>query len=179
MMRTSLPLSIKYSPKAATANGASRFRFVLLVQDSVDGDRRLAGTAVTNDEFALTATNRYHRVYRLDTRLEWNGDTFSLNDAFCFALDGHHGGILKWTFGVDRLAECIHHPTEQFLTRGYFENAACGFDGHAFPYALSIAEDGRSHPIFFEVQDESEELAARVHRFRKFFAFAFLEKEHF
>ncbi len=41
---------------------------VPVVDDRVDRDRRLAGLAVTDDQLALTATDRDHRVDRLDAR---------------------------------------------------------------------------------------------------------------
>src|SRR5205814_10195091 len=41
----------------------------LLVDDGVDGDRGLAGLPVADDQLALTAPDRHHRIYRLEPRL--------------------------------------------------------------------------------------------------------------
>ena len=43
---------------------------VLLVDDRVDADRRFAGLAVANNQLALAAADRRHRVDRLDAGLE-------------------------------------------------------------------------------------------------------------
>ena len=43
--------------------------FALLVDDGVDCDGGLAGLTVANDQFALTAADRHHRVDRLEAGL--------------------------------------------------------------------------------------------------------------
>ena len=42
----------------------------LLIDDRIDGDRRLADPSVADDQLALPASDRDHRVHRLDPRLE-------------------------------------------------------------------------------------------------------------
>src|SRR4029079_13166665 len=42
----------------------------LLVDDRVDRDGRLADAAIANDQLALSASDRDHRVDRLDARLQ-------------------------------------------------------------------------------------------------------------
>src|SRR5205823_13028239 len=41
----------------------------LLVDDRVDRDRALAGLTIADDQLALSATDREHRIDRLDARL--------------------------------------------------------------------------------------------------------------
>ena len=52
-----------------------------LVEDRVDGDRRLAGAAVADDQLALAAADRDHRVDRLDAGLERLLHRLALDDA--------------------------------------------------------------------------------------------------
>ena len=60
---------------------------VLLVDDRVDGDRRLAGLAVTDDQLALAAADRDHRVDGLDAGHDRLVDVLALGHARRDALD--------------------------------------------------------------------------------------------
>ena len=55
----------------------ARHALALLGNDGVDGDSRLAGLAVTNDEFALATANRHHGVDGLETGLQGLIDRFT------------------------------------------------------------------------------------------------------
>src|SRR6185312_1826671 len=68
----------------------------LLVDDGVDGESRLAGLAITDDELALAAADRDHRVDGLVTGLYRLADRLTINNAGRHTLD--RGGAL----GVDR-----------------------------------------------------------------------------
>src|SRR3989338_3276525 len=52
------------------ADRARRLRFAFLVDNSVNRDARLAGSAITDYELTLTAPNRNHRVNGLDTGMQ-------------------------------------------------------------------------------------------------------------
>ena len=53
----------------------------LLVEDRVDGDGRLAGLAVADDQLALAAADRDHGVDRLDAGLQRLVDRLPFGDA--------------------------------------------------------------------------------------------------
>src|SRR5438046_5804981 len=53
----------------------------LLVDDRVDRDRGLAGTAVADDQLALAAADRNHRIDRLDAGLQRLLHGLPLDDA--------------------------------------------------------------------------------------------------
>src|SRR5690606_6237813 len=59
----------------------------LLVDDGVDGERGLAGLAVTNDELALAAADRHHGVDRLVTGLHRLVDRLARDNARRDLLD--------------------------------------------------------------------------------------------
>jgi hypothetical protein len=52
-----------------------------LVDDRVHADGRLAGGTVADDQFALAAANRNHRVNRHDAGLHRLADGFAFDDA--------------------------------------------------------------------------------------------------
>ena len=104
----------------------------LLVEDGVNGDGGLAGLTVTNDEFALTATNRGHRVNRLDTGLH----------RLVHGLTAHDSGSLNFhttllnanerTLAVDGLTKCVHNATKNAFTNRNRQNFAGGLHGLTF-----------------------------------------------
>ena len=59
----------------------------LLVDDRVDGDGGLAGLAVADDQLALAAADRHHRVDRLEAGLQRLLDRLAIDDAGRDALD--------------------------------------------------------------------------------------------
>src|SRR5258708_14006293 len=60
----------------------------LLVDDRVDGHCGLAGLTVTDDQLALSASDRHHRVDSLVARLDRLTDRLSIDNAGRYALDG-------------------------------------------------------------------------------------------
>ena len=59
---------------------AARLVSLLLIDNCVNADRGLTSLTVADNQFALTATNRNHRVDRLDTRLEGLGNRLSVHN---------------------------------------------------------------------------------------------------
>lgn len=84
-----------------------------LVEDGVDADGGFAGLAVADDQLALAAADRGHRVNRLDPGLQ----------RLLHALPVHHRGRLELqrapsigvdvSAPVDRLAERVNHPPQK------------------------------------------------------------------
>ena len=58
-----------------------------LVDDRVDRDRGLAGLAVADDQLALAAADRHHRVDRLEPGLQRLLDRAAIDDARREAFD--------------------------------------------------------------------------------------------
>ncbi len=99
-----------------------------LVQDRVDSDRRLARLSVANDQFALTTSDRRHRIDRFDAGLHRFADRLSFGNAggddFDWASDvGLHGA-----FAVERIAERIEHAADHGIAGGNRQQCAERFD---------------------------------------------------
>ena len=60
---------------------------VLLIQDGIDGDGRLAGATVTDDEFTLATADRNHGVDSLEACLERYLDRLAVGDAESLDFD--------------------------------------------------------------------------------------------
>src|ERR1700730_3388351 len=113
MLLTDRDLDAIKRPKILIAFLFTSFVQARLADDGVDRDRRFASRAVANDQLALTATNRNHRVDRHDSGLDRLTAALPLDhsrsDFFerikCFSLDR--------SFVVQRLTEGVYHATEK------------------------------------------------------------------
>ncbi len=100
----------------------------LLIDDGVKRDSGLAGLAVADDEFALAAAERHHRVDRLKTGLHRLRDRFTRDHARCYLLDHIRQLGVDRALAVDRLAERIDHAPEQFGADRHRQNLTGAFD---------------------------------------------------
>src|ERR1051326_7035664 len=130
-----------------------------LIDDRVQRNRRLARLAVADDQLALAAADRDHRVDGFDARLDGRVDRRTQHDARCDDLDrprGHVGWQRALT--VERLAQRVHHATDQLRTdrdRGDAPGAAhlvAFFDVRVRP------DDHDADRFFFEVQSDAHDL---------------------
>jgi hypothetical protein len=91
---------------------------LLLVDDRVDGDGGLARLAVADDELALAAADRDHRVDGLEAGLHRLVHRLAGHDAGRLELDAAELVGLDRALAVDGLAERVHDATEQPLPTG-------------------------------------------------------------
>ena len=90
----------------------------LLVEDRVDGDGRLAGLAIADDQLALAAADRGHRVDGLDAGLQRLLDGLTIGDAWGDRLDGPPFGGHDRPFAVERIAQRVDHAADEGLPHG-------------------------------------------------------------
>src|SRR6185437_3278995 len=86
-----------------------------LVQDGVDAHRGLAGLAVTDDQLTLATTDRRHRVDGLDAGLQWLRHTLPLHHRRGLNLQRTTGFGVDVALAVNRLAERVDHPAQEFV----------------------------------------------------------------
>ena len=96
---------------------------VLVVDDRVDRDRRLAGLAVADDQLALAAADRDHPVDRLQPGLHRLVDRLALDDARSLELGRAGLGGVDLALVVERAPERVDDPAEQLLADRDLEQA--------------------------------------------------------
>src|SRR5439155_25088746 len=104
----------------------------LLVDDAIDRDRGLARLAVADDQLALSATDRRHRVDRLDTEVERLLHRLPLHDGGRLHLELPVTGDLRLVErrpAVYRVPEHIDDAAEQCVAHGNGEDAPGELDG--------------------------------------------------
>ena len=103
-----------------------------LADDRVDADGRLAGRTVADDQLALAAADRNHRVDRHDAGLHRLADRLAADDAGRDLLDRIGDVALDRALAVERLAERVDDAAEQPLADGHLQQLAGGADLVAF-----------------------------------------------
>ena len=128
---------------------------VLVVDDRVDRDRRLAGLAVADDELALAAADRDHRVDRLQAGLHRLLDRLALDDAGRLELGRARLLDGDRALAVERAPERVDDAPEQLLADGDLQQRAGPLDGVALGDVLPLAEQHRADVVGLEVQREA------------------------
>ena len=115
-------------------HGFIRAPVLLLVDDRVHRNSGLTCLAVTDDQLTLAATDRDHRVDRLDTGLQRLGHRLTLGDAGRDDVDESALGGVDRGPAVDRAAERVDHAAEHGFTDGHLQQLAGALDDVAFLY---------------------------------------------
>ena len=125
---------------------------VLLVEDRVDGDGGLAGLAVADDQLALAAPDRDHRVDGLDAGLQRLLDRLALHDPGSDHVDLPTGAGLDGRAAVHGLAKRVHDPAQVAAADGHVQDAAGAAHLVALVEPLPVAHDHGADVVLFQVE---------------------------
>ena len=128
----------------------------LLVDDRVDRHRRLARLAVADDQLALAAADRDHRVDCLEAGLQRLLDRLAVHDARRDLLDR---GVLRrgdGTLAVDRLAQGVDDAAQQRFADRHRDDATRALDGVAFLDLGRLAQQHGADALLLEVERDAE-----------------------
>ena len=128
---------------------------VLVVDDRVDRDRRLAGLAVADDQLALAAADRDHRVDRLEAGLHRLLHRLALDHAGGLELGRARLGRLDLALAVERVAERVDDAAQQRLADRDVEQALGALDRVALDDVLPRAEQHRADVVGLEAEGEA------------------------
>ncbi len=124
----------------------------LLVEDGVERDRGLAGLAVADDQLALAAADRDHRVDRLEAGRHRLVDRLARNDAGRLDVDAGAAGGVDRALAVDRVAERVDDAAEELLADRHVDDRAGALDRLAFLDLAVGAENDDADVVRLEVQ---------------------------
>ena len=128
-----------------------------LVQDRVDRDRGLARRAVADDELALPASDRDHRVDRLQAGLERLLHRLPADDARGLELERAALGGIDRAEAVERVAERVDDAAEQRIADGHAHDLARAADRLALLDALPLAEERDADVVLLEVERDPDD----------------------
>jgi hypothetical protein len=129
---------------------------LLLVDDRVDRDRRLAGLSVSDDELALATADRRHGVHGLEPRLQRLMDRLALDDGRSLELERAALVALDGTEAVDGDSEGVDDPAEEGVTDRHGEDLPGALDLLALLDARELAEDDDADLVHVQVEGKSQ-----------------------
>ena len=138
---------------------------ILLVQNRIDGDGRLAGTTVTDDEFTLATADRDHGVDSLEACLERYLDRLAVSDAEGLDFDQARFFGLDFPFAVDRHTQGVDNAADHGFANRDTHDAACTADRVAFLDEGVIAEQYGADVVFFQVQGHAVNAVRQFQQF--------------
>ena len=136
-----------------------------LVDDGIDGKGSLARLAVADDQFALAAADRDHRIDSLDAGLDGSIHILPFNHAGGNTLDRTIIGELDRAFAIHRFAQGIDHAADQGVPNRDGGNPAGGAHGHAFGNLGVLAHDDDADAVFFQVEGNAHHAVGKLHQF--------------
>ncbi len=122
----------------------------------------LPGLAVADDQLALAAADRDHRVDRLQAGLHRLLDRLALDDARRLELGGAHLRGLDVALAVERAPERVDDAPEQGVADGDLEQLARALDRVALDDPLPVAEEHGAHVVGLEVQRQARHVVRQV-----------------
>ncbi len=125
---------------------------VFLVDDRIDRHGSLTDLTVTNDQLTLTTANRDHGVDRLVASLYRLVYRLTPDHAWSNFLDRVGLGVVQRTFAVDRVTQCVHDATQQFLTNRNFQDATGALGAHALGEGGVRTQYHRTYGVLLQVQ---------------------------
>ena len=127
-----------------------------LVDHGVDGHGRLAGLAVADQQLALAAADRRHRVDGLDAGLEGLAHRLAADDARGLHLQAPTLLGRDRTLAVDGLAQCVDHPPQEGVAHRYGEDPTRGPDHLLLVEVVDVAQDDGADALLVEVERQAE-----------------------
>ncbi len=125
---------------------------VAVVDDRVDRDRALAGLAVADDQLALAAADRDHRVDRLQAGQHRLLHGLALHHARRLEFGRARVARVDRALAVERVSERIDDSPEQFVAHRDLEQALGPAHRVALGDVLPLAEHHRAHVVGLEVE---------------------------
>ena len=138
--------------------------FVLLVDDSIDGDGGLTRLPVADNQLSLSPSDGNHGVDSLDTRLEGLKYGSSLQHAGRLALDRSCLIRLDGAFSVYGLAQRVDDPTDEGIAYGYLHYLARGFDQIPVLDFRVRAQDNDAYAVGFQIEGHAVYLVGKFQK---------------
>ena len=123
-----------------------------LVYDRVQGDGRLAGRLVPNDQLALSTTDGNHGIDGLDARLNGGVHGLAGRDVGRHHLNESVLAGIDRTLTVHGATEGVHDAAQQCLARRDLHVAPGPSDSGALADGPRVAHDHSAHAVLFKVQ---------------------------
>ena len=137
-----------------------------LVDDGIDRDGRLTRLAVADNQLALPAADRNHRVNGFKARLQRLAHRLAIDNARCLAVEGHQELFAgNGCAAVERLAERVDDAAEHIFIYLNGGNAACALHALAFLDTLGGSHEHYADVVFFQVHGNTHHAVFKLYEF--------------
>ena len=136
-----------------------------MIQDRVDRDGGLSGLSVSDDQFALAASDRGHRVDRFDAGLHRLGHRLSLGDTGGDDFNGAGDVGLNRAFTVQRVAQRVQYTADDGIAGRNTQKGAECLDFVSFLNRQIVSEDDDADAVFFQVKRQSDGAVGELNHF--------------
>ena len=137
-----------------------------LVDNGVDSNGRFTRLAVADNQLALSAADRYHRVDGFKTRLERLTHGLAVDNARCLAVERHQELFAGYgCAAVERLAERVDDAAEHIFIYLNGGNAACALHALAFLDTLGGSHEHYADVVFFQVHGNTHHAVFKLYEF--------------
>ena len=126
-----------------------------LIENRVDRDGGLACLPVADDQLALAAPDRHHRIDGLQARLQRLLHAPAGRRRQARPLDRQELLADDGALAVDRLAECVHHAAKNIVADGHRDDPPRPLHEIAFLDLPEFAEEDRADAFVLEVQRDA------------------------
>jgi|GEM_PF-2811077 len=136
--------------------GVSGLPVALLVDDGVDGDGRLAGLPVADNQLTLAAADGCHGVDGLDAGSQGLVNGMPVHDVGGLRLQNSAALAFDFAQAVDRLAQGVDRTPQIAVTDGHRKHLAGPVDFLAFFDACEVAQDDHADLSGVQVEGQTQ-----------------------
>ena len=136
-----------------------------MIDNRIDGNGGLAGLPVADDQLTLPAADGDHGVDGLDARLQGFAHRLTCIDAWGNHFNTGRERRLDWPLAIDRLANRVHHTTDQGFADWNLCNTSRALDWIAFLDPNVIAHEHGADVVFLKIQRDPVEAAGKFEHF--------------
>ena len=136
-----------------------------LVNDSIDSNGSFAGAAVTDDKFALAASDRNERIDTFDAGLQRSINGFTICDTMSSRFYRAFFSISDLAFAVDRSADSADNAAQQSFAYGNVHDVAGTANQIAFFNERFAAHQNDTNRVRVQVQNHAGNIVRQFNQF--------------
>jgi len=132
-----------------------------LIENGIDGNGGLAGLPVSQDQLALSPSDRRECIDDLDAGLQRHADRRAVHDGLRVAFDRQALQVAERTLAVECSAERINDAPEERLAHGDVHDPARSRDLIAGMQVRIIAEEDDADLLRIDVEGNAVEITRK------------------
>ena len=149
-----------------TVHRVARFIVGTLVYDSIDGNRSLTRLAVADNQLTLSATDRNHGVYRLQSRLQRLVHRLTVDYPRSFPFQWH---IIQFAtnqpLAVERFAQRVDHTSQHVLSYTDGGDTFGTLHDESLFDLVRRTQQHSTHVVLFEVHHDCFDTIVKLQQF--------------